>query len=201
MRKHGLSGKRFGCITVIRQAIKQDDQKRQRLGKHHWLVKCGCGKQKVMRGSDFTWNRTRCSNECSLQVRRTGAGSYPVETATMKTLFTTIKGGVTRKRGEGFWKLSFESFCSIIKKPCTYCLAQSSKAIRHQRYKEINSSFVFYCNGIDRVDSNKGYTKSNCVSCCKRCNSAKNDQTVGEFTEWVKKVYVVLVNGREHATT
>lgn len=30
-------------------------------------------------------------------------------------------------------------------------------------------------NGIDRVDSSKGYTVDNCVSCCSRCNIMKMD--------------------------
>lgn len=35
--------------------------------------------------------------------------------------------------------------------------------------------------GIDRVDSNVGYEPSNCVPCCFRCNSIKNDQTLDEM--------------------
>ena len=43
------------------------------------------------------------------------------------------------------------------------------------------------CHGIDRVDSNKGYTLENCVSACKICNFFKNDMTLEDFYEWVQR--------------
>lgn len=65
-------------------------------------------------------------------------------------------------------------------------------------YKLIIASCV-YCGhtpnwpesrvGIDRIDSNKGYIVGNCVPCCSRCNSAKNDMSHEEFLEWVKRIY------------
>ena len=44
-------------------------------------------------------------------------------------------------------------------------------------------------NGIDRIDSNIGYTKENSVSCCKFCNTAKSTMSRDEFLKWIKKVY------------
>lgn len=35
--------------------------------------------------------------------------------------------------------------------------------------------------GIDRVDSNKGYTQDNCVPCCYWCNAIKGNHTVEEM--------------------
>ena len=49
----------------------------------------------------------------------------------------------------------------------------------------------FYCtavpnptNGIDRVDNIKGYTEDNVVTCCIRCNKAKNNSSLDEFENW-----------------
>lgn len=47
--------------------------------------------------------------------------------------------------------------------------------------------YTFY-SGIDRLDSSLGYEIGNCVSCCKRCNQAKNDMSVVEFLEMCNKV-------------
>jgi len=44
-------------------------------------------------------------------------------------------------------------------------------------------------NGLDRIDSTKQYTKENTVSCCKRCNHAKNDMSVSEFKNHINKIY------------
>ena len=51
------------------------------------------------------------------------------------------------------------------------------------------SDHVLKCNGIDRVDSSKGYTLENSVPCCKYCNIAKHTMTSTEFYAWVRRVY------------
>ena len=45
-------------------------------------------------------------------------------------------------------------------------------------------------NGIDRVDSTKGYIIGNVVSCCIICNMAKKKMTKQEFLDWIKRVAV-----------
>ncbi len=71
-----------------------------------------------------------------------------------------------------------------------------------QAFKLITSACV-YCGftpqwpknrvGIDRVDNTAAYTVDNTVSCCFTCNSAKNDMSLEEFIEWVKKVHNRLI--------
>ncbi|UOF79879.1 Zn-finger containing protein [Caudoviricetes sp.] len=47
----------------------------------------------------------------------------------------------------------------------------------------------YYCGGtpklqgIDRVDSNRGYVISNCVSCCRKCNVSKMDMNIDEYIQ------------------
>lgn len=53
--------------------------------------------------------------------------------------------------------------------------------ITQEQYNEIVKPKCYYCdcihergfNGIDRIDSTKGYVLDNCVSCCKMCNYMK----------------------------
>jgi hypothetical protein len=49
------------------------------------------------------------------------------------------------------------------------------------------SKFIY--NGIDRVDSNKGYELDNCVPCCFTHNGMKSDLTKEDFLIAIKKVY------------
>ena len=42
--------------------------------------------------------------------------------------------------------------------------------------------------GIDRIDSNKGYTKDNVISCCEMCNRMKSDYNV---KDWLRKVKTI----------
>lgn len=57
--------------------------------------------------------------------------------------------------------------------------------------KGLMTSNCFYCNrndqqcinGIDRMDNNKGYDPTNCVSCCKYCNFIKKSLDARTFIE------------------
>lgn len=49
------------------------------------------------------------------------------------------------------------------------------------------STYIY--NGIDRIDSSKGYVKGNVVACCGTCNKAKLVMTQPEFLAWVERVY------------
>lgn len=43
--------------------------------------------------------------------------------------------------------------------------------------------FLYFYNGIDRLDNTKGYTPENSVACCKHCNSLKGDRLTPEETK------------------
>lgn len=58
---------------------------------------------------------------------------------------------------EGSVNLTKEQFDNIAKQPCYYCGIMQEKGF----------------NGIDRMDSIKGYEIENCVSCCTECNMMK----------------------------
>ena len=58
-----------------------------------------------------------------------------------------------------------------------------------KKKKLIITDFVLKYNGIDRVDSSKGYEYNNVVSCCKNCNSAKMQLSIKEFKEHIIKIY------------
>lgn len=69
----------------------------------------------------------------------------------------------TKKRKFGF---SLFDFATIIVQPCYYCGKKDG-----------------IYNGVDRLDNNKGYVKSNCVSCCKSCNFQKHAYSEKQFNE------------------
>ncbi len=75
--------------------------------------------------------------------------------------------------------LSYKEFEKIISNDCYYCGAKPSN--NRARYD------VPY-NGIDRIDSNKGYTIKNVVTACFRCNTAKNNMSLLDFKNWINKL-------------
>lgn len=67
-------------------------------------------------------------------------------------------------------EITFEDFKEITKYPCAYC-------------GDENSNY-----GVDRVNSNQGYIKSNCVSCCKTCNFMKLSLSKEKFISHIRKI-------------
>lgn len=45
-------------------------------------------------------------------------------------------------------------------------------------------AYMTPANGVDRVDSSRGYDKENIVPCCKICNRSKSDMSESDFIAW-----------------
>ena len=69
------------------------------------------------------------------------------------------------------WELTDSEFLELVTKSCAYCG-------HTQEY-----------NGIDRINSNKGYTADNCVPCCSWCNTMKLDHSLEEFLQHITNIY------------
>lgn len=74
-----------------------------------------------------------------------------------------------KKRGLEF-SISIEDIKRFWQKPCFYC--------------DVEIKTI----GLDRIENKLGYTPSNIISCCRRCNIARNNQTQGEFIEMCAKI-------------
>lgn len=87
--------------------------------------------------------------------------------------------------------LTKEQLKELIRQDCYYCGNPPLNMVRTFNGRNGNNIHepVPY-NGIDRVDSSKGYNLDNCVTCCYLCNFAKQDRTVEQFLNWVKRIYI-----------
>lgn len=92
------------------------------------------------------------------------------------------------------WSLTKAQAIKLFQQTCIYCGA-SPRLVRNAYVsggKEVTSNVEHCraaevkCNGIDRVDSLRGYTVDNSVTCCWICNNAKTDMTLEEFFAWIK---------------
>jgi Zn-finger protein len=71
-------------------------------------------------------------------------------------------------------EVSDERLCSMFVMPCHFCGQEASKCL----------------NGIDRLDSNRGYIEGNIVPCCGDCNFAKRSLTVEDFLQLIKRIAI-----------
>ena len=79
-------------------------------------------------------------------------------------------------------------FDQLISQACHYCGEPPSNVMN-------DGGYGFKYNGIDRLDSNIGYTVENCVSCCGPCNDMKGDLSREEFLDKIKKILEFVSQG------
>lgn len=75
------------------------------------------------------------------------------------------------------FELSEEDFMKITSQPCIYC----------GEYSDTYNGEQF--NGIDRIDSNLGYSINNCAPCCATCNRMKMEIDVDD---WINKMIQII---------
>lgn len=182
-----LDGQRFGRLTVLtRDWEKTTPDNRWKV---YWLCRCDCGREKSVRAEHLKnsgpGNHT---NSCGCLQKEIAAKNgrlnrLPTEEAACRTLYQLYKKRITTK-GLPF-TLARASFDTLLKQPCYYCNTEPSNVFRHQHDK----TTTFLYNGIDRLDSSKGYEQSNVVASCATCNYAKLDTPLTEFLRWLNKVH------------
>lgn len=83
------------------------------------------------------------------------------------------------KRRNILWEISDEMAIKLFKEECHYCNLPAR---------------LDYCNGIDRVDNNKGYIVNNVVPCCQACNYMKNTMNKQNFIQQIRCIYEHCIN-------
>jgi hypothetical protein len=131
--------------------------------------KCDCGKETIVQGGHLrAGKRKSCGCKAYDHVLENG----------MFRLYTIYK-----QKSKYDFDLTYEFFKECLKSVCFYC-GNSPQGRRKNCYK----GPVLEYNGIDRIDSSKGYIQENCVPCCKFCNRAKNDFSIKDWYNHMKKV-------------
>ena len=69
------------------------------------------------------------------------------------------------KKRELDFNLTIAEFALFWQKPCTYCGTE------------------IHTIGLDRIDSDVGYSIENIVPCCSRCNEMKNNRSTNEWMD------------------
>lgn len=163
-------GNKYGKLTVIRRAKNKGT-------KAQWVCLCECGKENIVTGTDLRSGHTG-SCGCGKQTWKSlpeGQGA-----------FNSAYSGYVRsaKRRNIDFNITKNQFKEITQNICYYCGKEPTSPIRQERH---NGKFPF--NGIDRLDSSKGYEIGNVVACCFNCNQAKMKMTESEFYLWIDRVY------------
>jgi len=162
---------------------------------HHVRLKClchYCNNEKEMSVTNIKRrNSCGCQQNNSSEWKDIGPRKMPwqlpVGEAARRNLEYQYKKGALKRNLE--YNLTEEQFTKIVIGKCYYCGDELTNTIKGQG----KTSGDFKYTGIDRLDSTKGYTKENSVSCCWMCNNMKHTYSVEKFLEQISKIYKRLI--------
>ncbi len=159
-----LTGKVFGRLTVLR-ILGEDDYKHRK-----YLCRCSCGTFTYVSGGDLKKPVGKGTLSCGcLRVDKSRKRPYEY----IYNLLVRVAGG------RGIPVLSYNEFLTFVdNKNCHYCE-------RLITWNEHNITGKVTCRyNLDRKDNSLGYSKENCVVCCKECNMIKSDRfTYSQFVQ------------------
>lgn len=127
-----------------------------------WKCRCDCGRVKLIASKQLLKGIMSCG--CAIRAARKAAVKPDAPLRRIAT--RTVRSDIARTLGCDFSK---EELVTLMKANCFYCQESGVRM------------------GIDRLDSDKGYLRTNCVPCCPQCNYAKKDFTLEQFVEWLER--------------
>lgn len=164
-----LTGQRFGKLTVLGQSSSTYISGKNRI---RWLCLCECGNQTLVQGGSLKNGR----------VKSCGCNQWqPQITSKERTINICWKNIKIRAGRKGLdFNLTKSNIGNLIFLPCHYCGALPTN-------KHDFENTIPY-QGVDRINSDNGYTPDNVIPCCWECNRRKSDTPYLEFVAWVRKV-------------
>jgi hypothetical protein len=140
----------------------------------YWLIKCECGEfsEVPTRKLSLCKNgcpRCRCGNKSNLCAN--------AKDRLVRRMYRKYKDRDRLRGGE--LSIPLEDFARLVSERCFYCNGIDTRAISKEKVR---------LNGLDRVDSSRGYSLDNVVPCCTKCNTMKWSLTRGAFISHIKKI-------------
>ena len=184
-----LTGMKFGRLLVI-----EDSSERTSCGGIKYKCLCDCGKYAVVARSELISGKsTSCGCYRTERIResRKALKGKPCnnrkynknEDRYAHYAFRQIRQSAKTRNID--FLLSYEQVAKLIQSKCYYCGCEKSNILKVKKFDE---NYIYQYNGVDRIDSEKGYVDGNVVSCCKWCNQAKSTMNQSEFYNWVKRI-------------
>ena len=180
MKMISIVGRRYGKLEV-KEFLGTRKRKNRPGTVSWWRCLCDCGKETSLpKSSLISGLTTSCG--CTLRdatiasnIRRRKFNSA------FRNLLCRYKN-TARKKGLEF-TLTDEQFRTLTSSPCHWTGRSPSRKVTTKCHHD---EYIY--NGIDRLDSEQGYTLENCVSSCYDANSAKSTLSVEEFLQLCHEV-------------
>jgi hypothetical protein len=182
-----ITGNKYGLWTALSRDFSDTRGS-------YWVCKCECGNIKSIRLSSLEEGGSEsCAlRECKSKVIKAHGVVNARRMEDRNQVLINIEWSIYRsqaKLAKREFCLSKEEFTKLITSDCRYCLNAPNRLL-----VDMFSETTMMVHGVDRVDSNSGYTKQNCVSCCLICNRMKNALSIREFKSHIGQIHTNLTN-------
>lgn len=167
--RESLVGQRFGKLIVVASV---SDEPTRRCGKIR--VKCDCGTDKVVIADLVRNGLQACGCE----------RAFAEGVAARNIVLSRYKKDARRRKKE--WALSDQYAIQLLSLNCHYCGSAPMNVQGPGASGRWNGEFRY--SGIDRKDSDLGYSLENVVPCCGTCNRAKNTTPYELFVRWADRL-------------
>lgn len=147
-----------------------------------WHTTCSCGVKSVLKR-----NKIINYKKCGRDHGRENTESYIYER------YTGYMRDAQAREAKGQdceFALSVKDFFKVAVGECYYCGNINPTRIINHRYEisKKGTPYFDFC-GIDRINSNGGYTLDNIRTCCKSCNIMKSNLPEENFYNNIRQIY------------
>lgn len=153
-------------------------------GKTRWVCKCECGNKSIHYSSHLLAGLSRscgCLKREKTIQRNKLRKLKGIDDQAFGRCYSRYKYGANKRKID--FDLNKAEFKELTKQNCYYC---GIKPLQSEKTRNYGNNYIY--NGIDRKDNNLGYSKDNCLPCCKICNSAKNSMAFDDFINWINRI-------------
>lgn len=187
-----MTGKIYNSWKVIEPDIEKSNGKAL-----YWKSEClECNKIFSVWGANI---RSGLSKRCTACGCGHGHNKQTGQIRTKRTSkesaehYLLIRFRKDAKERKIIWNLSPKRAIQLIYDNCVYCGVEPGLKcfpLKHYGLSQTKTlEATLTRNGIDRIDSSKGYEEGNVVTCCETCNKAKLEMSVEDFKSWIIRVY------------
>jgi len=184
MNSLNLLGKIFGRLTVIERGPSVVTSKSKPA---QWYCRCVCGNITLVRSNNLIRGHTTSCGCLRREIhsKKLIEKTAPPNETILATFIRTYK--INAKRRNLCFTLTNGEAITLALSNCIYCGIPPCRQIKLYARKKTPQGDLLV-NGIDRKDNNLGYTKENCVACCRICNQAKHTLTEKEWLDYMDRL-------------
>jgi hypothetical protein len=171
------AGTKVGTFTILDNKLYRHISNKGQIN-YRRKCQCDCGCIRFIRNAELRNRPNLKCWECYSKSR--------ILELTIEDVAKVIETRNKYRNGNSInWELTTEQTIKLITSNCLYCNAEPSNKYTRRKGKARTMLFM----GIDRVDSNIGYTEINSVPCCKTCNFMKQALPIDVFLEKIREIY------------